>query len=80
MNCFVTAESNQSTHWRFLEGEIIKHLLKKYKNSENNIVIKNDLFCYTEVPDLDVDLEFLRVAFRDFKEITVGKMGLHVSY
>jgi len=78
MNCFVTNNINQSRHRELLERFILKHLLDKYNNNE--VIIKNDLFCYVEVPDLDVDLQFLRVAFGDFKEITVNRFGVHVLY
>jgi len=62
----------------FLEKQISKHLKDKYKSRE--VVIMNDVYCYTEVEDLDVDLQFLRIAFGDFSKIVVGKFGLHVSY
>lgn len=61
-----------------VERNIILHLLKKYSDSE--IIIRNDPFCYIENPDLDVDLEFLRIVFGRFKEISVGAFGFHVSY
>jgi hypothetical protein len=57
---------------------VIRHLTKKYK--DNEVIIKNDSYCYLEVPDLDVDLQFLRIVFGNFKEIQVGAFGLHVSY
>lgn len=62
----------------FLEKNISKHLINKYKNRE--VTIMNDIYCYVEVEDLDVDLQFLRIAFGNFSKIVVGKFGLHVSY
>jgi hypothetical protein len=62
----------------FLEKQISKHLRDKYRSRE--VTIMNDVYCYTEVEDLDVDLQFLRIAFGDFSKIVVGKFGLHVSY
>lgn len=78
MNCFVINNTNQSRHRYTLERFISKHLLDKYKDEE--VVIKNDLFCYVEVPDLDVDLQFLRIAFGNFREITINKFGVHIKY
>ena len=62
----------------FLEKSISSYLMSKYKDRE--VTIMNDVYCYIEVEDLDVDLEFLRVAFGNFSKIVVGKFGLHVSY
>ena len=62
----------------FLEKRISDHLKQKYRDRE--VTIMNDVYCYTEVEDLDVDLQFLRIAFGDFSKIVVGKFGLHVSY
>lgn len=62
----------------FLEKNISQHLINKYKGREVTII--NDIYCYIEVEDLDVDLEFLRVAFGDFSKITINKFGIHVGY
>ena len=62
----------------FLEGKITKHLIEKYKGRE--VVIRNDLLSYLEVEDLDIDMQFLRIAFGEFDQITVGPFGLHVRY
>jgi hypothetical protein len=49
-----------------------------YKGQE--IVIQNDLFCYVEVPELRIRLDFLRMAFGDFNYITINKFGVHIGY
>ena len=69
---------SRDDHQAFLEKSISNYLMSKYKDRE--VTIMNDVYCYIEVEDLDVDLEFLRVAFGDFSKIVVGKFGLHVSY
>ena len=62
----------------FLEKSISNYLIDKYKGRE--VTIMNDIYCYIEVEDLDVDLEFLRVAFGNFSKITINKFGIHVGY
>lgn len=74
------AEKGLSPYGTFLEKNIISHLLSKYNNRNEEVVIKNDIFTYIEVEDLDVDLDFLRIAFKGFNEIRVGTTGFHVSY
>jgi hypothetical protein len=69
---------SRSSYKPFLECEIIKHLISKYKG--RYIVIENDPYCYYDVEDLDVDLNFLKIVFGDFKRVTVNKFGLHVAY
>ena len=69
---------SRSSYKPFLECEIIKHLISKYKG--RHIVIENDPYCYYDVEDLDVDLNFLKIVFGDFKRVTVNKFGLHVAY
>lgn len=44
------------------------------------MVIRNDIYCYMEVEDLRVNFEYLGAAFGNFKELRVGRFGLHVSY
>ena len=63
-----------------LEKLIIKDLLKQYGKRVEPVTIRNDVYCYTEVEDLHINLEYLRVAFGNFKELTVGRFGLHVLY
>jgi hypothetical protein len=61
-----------------LERLIIKELLLLYRGEV--LVIENDLFCYVEVPELKINLDYLRFAFGDFERITVNKFGIHVAY
>jgi hypothetical protein len=63
-----------------LEKLIIKDLLNKYRTKVEPVVIQNDVYSYLEVEDLDVSLDFLRIAFGDFRAVTVSKFGVHVSY
>lgn len=63
-----------------LEGLIIKELLAQYGDRDEEVVIRNDVYCYTEVEDLRVNFEYLGAAFGSFKELRVGRFGLHVSY
>jgi hypothetical protein len=63
-----------------LERLITKELIQRYENRGVDIVIHNDVYCYIEVQDIGIRLEFLRYAFGDFKKLTVNRFGLHVSY
>jgi hypothetical protein len=69
---------SRNAYFKELEANIIRHLINKYRNSE--VIIYNDSYCYLEVPDLDVDLQFLRIVFGNFKKIEVGRFGFHVAY
>jgi hypothetical protein len=72
------ARRSRDAYKNTLEKLIIKDLIKMYKGQE--IVIQNDLFCYMEVPELKINLDYLRFAFGDFKRITVDQFGVHVAY
>ena len=61
-----------------LEKLIINELISLYKGEA--LVINNDLFCYIEVPELKINLDFLRMAFGDFERVTVNQFGVLVSY
>jgi hypothetical protein len=61
-----------------LERLVIKELLSLYRGDP--LVIQNDLFCYIEVPELRISLDFLRMAFGDFNYITINKFGVHIGY
>ncbi len=63
-----------------LEKLIIRELLNQYGNRDDEVVIRNDVYCYTEVEDLHINFEYLGAAFGNFKELRVGKFGLHVCY
>jgi hypothetical protein len=68
----------QYAYKNLLERLIIKELLLLYRGEV--LVIENDLFCYVEVPELKINLDYLRFAFGDFERITVNKFGIHVAY
>jgi hypothetical protein len=72
------ARRSRDAYKNTLEKLIIKDLIKMYKGQE--IVIQNDLFCYMEVPELKINLDYLRFAFGDFKRISVDQFGVHVAY
>lgn len=61
-----------------LERLIIKELLSLYRGEP--LVIQNDLFCYIEVPELKISLDFMRMAFGDFERVTINQFGVHISY
>jgi len=50
------------------------------KYSKEEVVIKNDPYCYLEVDDLDVDLNFLRIVFGNFRDVTVNEFGVRIGY
>jgi hypothetical protein len=72
------ARRSRDAYKNTLERLIIKELLSLY--SDEPLVIQNDLFCYIEVPELKISLDFLRMAFGDFERITVDHFGVHVAY
>jgi hypothetical protein len=72
------ARRSRDAYKNTLERLIIKDLIGMYKGQE--IVIQNDLFCYMEVPELKISLDFLRMAFGDFERIVVDQFGVHVAY
>ena len=72
------ARRSQYAYKNLLERLIIKELLLLYRGEV--LVIENDLFCYVEVPELKINLDYLRFAFGDFERITVNKFGIHVAY
>ena len=72
------ARRGEHAYKNTLERLIIKDLIRMYKGQE--IVVQNDLFCYIEVPELTISLDFLRMAFGDFKRIVVDQFGVHVAY
>ena len=72
------ARRSRDAYKNTLERLVIKDLIKMYKGQE--IVIQNDLFCYMEVPELKINLDYLRFAFGDFKRISVDQFGVHVAY
>ena len=72
------ARRGEHAYKNTLERLIIKELLLLYKGDP--LTIQNDLFCYIEVPELTISLDFLRMAFGDFKRIVVDQFGVHVAY
>ena len=72
------ARRGEHAYKNTLERLIIKDLIRMYKGQE--IVVQNDLFCYIEVPELTISLDFLRMAFGDFNYITINKFGVHIGY
>lgn len=78
MNCFIPYQKKPNKYKTFLEAQIIKHLQNKYKDQD--VVIRNDPYCYLEVSGLDVDLEFMRVAFGNFRAVTINQFGVHIGY
>jgi hypothetical protein len=72
------ARRSRDAYKNTLERLIIKDLIGMYKGQE--IVIQNDLFCYMEVPELKINLDYLRFAFGDFERISVDQFGVHVAY
>ena len=72
------ARRSRDEYKNTLERLIIKELLSLY--SHEPLTIQNDLFCYIEVPDLRISLDFLRMAFGDFERISVDQFGVHVAY
>lgn len=71
---------SRTNYQAILEGLIIKELLAQYGDRDEEVIIRNDVYCYTEVEDLRVNFEYLGAAFGSFKELRVGRFGLHVSY
>jgi hypothetical protein len=69
---------SRDAYKNLLERLIIKELLLLYTGEA--LVIQNDLFCYLEVPELRISLDFLRMAFGDFNYITINKFGVHIGY
>ena len=69
---------SRDAYKNLLERLIIKELLLLYRGEA--LVIQNDLFCYLEVPELNISLDYLRFAFGDFERITVDQFGVHVAY
>lgn len=72
------ARRGEHAYKNTLERLIIKELLSLY--SGEPLIIQNDLFCYIEVPELTISLDFLRMAFGDFERISVDQFGVHVAY
>jgi hypothetical protein len=72
------ARRSRDAYKNTLERLVIKDLIGMYKGQE--IVIQNDLFCYMEVPELNISLDYLRFAFGDFERISVDQFGVHVAY
>lgn len=72
------ARRSEHAYKNTLEKLIIKDLIRMYKGQE--IVVQNDLFCYIEVPELTISLDFLRMAFGDFERISVDQFGVHIAY
>lgn len=72
------ARRSRDEYKNTLERLIIKELLSLY--NDEPLTIQNDLFCYIEVPDLRISLDFLRMAFGDFERVTVDQFGVHVAY
>lgn len=72
------ARRSRDAYKNTLERLVIKDLIGMYKGQE--IVIQNDLFCYVEVPELKINLDYLRFAFGDFNYITINKFGVHIGY
>ena len=69
------------THYqKLLESLIIKELLDQYGDRSEEVVIRNDVYCYMEVEDLRINFEYLEAAFGSFKELRVGRFGFHVRY
>ena len=66
----------KNAYEKILENNIIKYLIDKKKD----FYISNDVYCYVENPDLDVDLNILRLVFGSFKRIEVNRFGFHISY
>jgi hypothetical protein len=69
---------SRDAYKNLLERLIIKELLLLYRGEA--LVIENDLFCYLEVPELNINLDYLRFAFGDFERVTVDQFGVHVAY
>ena len=74
------ARRSRTNYQATLEKLIIRELLSQYGGRDEEVVIRNDVYCYTEVEDLHINFEYLGAAFGSFKELRVGKFGLHVSY
>jgi hypothetical protein len=74
------ARRSRTNYQATLEKLIIKELLSQYGGRDEEVVIRNDVYCYTEVEDLRINFEYLGAAFGNFKELRVGRFGLHVSY
>lgn len=72
------ARRSRDEYKNTLERLIIRELLSLY--SDEPLVIQNDLFCYIEVPDLRISLDFMRMAFGDFEKVTVNQFGVHIKY